>query len=157
METSVVTKELSIIGKELQTNNSRLPELVKFWEKFQEEKTLREIPHKLDEHTIIALYTNYASDHTGDYSFILGAPVCSIKRVPSQMIGISTPKTQFAKITARGPIPESIQKAWSYIWSDAFPYIRAYTYDFELYEPHKLNQTIPEVDIYISIVNGNLE
>ena len=43
------------------------------------------IPNKSDQ-SIVAVYTDYASDHNGDYTFLLGARVTSDSDVPTGMV-----------------------------------------------------------------------
>jgi len=49
------------------------------------ERLLQKIPNRTDAN-IIALYTDYASDKDGDYSFVLGAKVTDGGQVPSGMV-----------------------------------------------------------------------
>lgn len=144
-------EDIHVIGQEIRANNENIDLIEKFWKKFLEKKIVNSIQNQVNYGTIIAVYTNYNSDEKGDYSLILGAPVYSLDRIPSGMIGLTIPKGTYATIPAHGSIPESTMAAWEYIWSSEFPYKRAYLYDFELYEPEKMAKETPEVDVYISI------
>lgn len=152
MQTKIVKKDvLKVIGKELRTNNHKQHEITQFWQKFENKKIIKKIQHQIQQGVIIAVYTDYANDHTGDYTLVLGAPVNTIEKVPEKMVGLEIPSAHYAVITTRGPIPESIIKAWQYIWSDQFAHERTFANDFELYELQRLQAEIPEVDIYVGI------
>lgn len=65
-----------VIGIEARTNNSQEATgggaIPKQWQRLFMENLLGQIPDRLDQ-SIIAVYTNYASDANGDYTYILGS------------------------------------------------------------------------------------
>ncbi len=77
-------KEFSVIGIEARTNNSREMTndgvIPRQWGKFFAEGILAKIPNKVDP-TIYAVYTDYASDRNGDYTFFIGAKVSDTSRL----------------------------------------------------------------------------
>jgi predicted transcriptional regulator YdeE len=81
--------EILVMGISQRTNNTAEARssgvIPKTWERFMKEGLLQKIPNRTDAN-IIALYTDYASDKDGDYSFVLGAKVTDGGQVPSGMV-----------------------------------------------------------------------
>ncbi len=78
-------KEFSVVGIEARTNNAKESTgdgiIPKQWSKFFAEGILSKIPNKVDP-TIYAVYTDYASDRNGDYTFLIGAKISAARRHP---------------------------------------------------------------------------
>src|SRR5271157_5147567 len=71
-------KEFTVVGISARTNNAQEAAgngvIAKQWDKFYKEGILDKIQNKADPSTY-AVYTDYASDRNGDYTFIIGAKV----------------------------------------------------------------------------------
>jgi predicted transcriptional regulator YdeE len=94
------------------------------------------VPDRLDQ-SIVALYTNYASDANGEYTYILGAKVKPGTKAPGGMAAVSVPGGKYLEfVTAKGPGAEVLPPAWQYIYghfqAHANP-TRAFKTDYELY------------------------
>lgn len=142
--------EFYIIGISRRTNNQKASEdLQQLWGKFIGENIMNKIPDKISS-DIYAIYTDYASDHTGDYTTILGCRVNSLEVIPDDMIGRTIPPDTYQLFTAKGMIPASVVKTWGIIWSE--PNLnRSYSFDFEVYSEKSQHPESPEVDIYIAV------
>src|SRR5256885_13557204 len=57
----------------------------KQWARLMQEDLLAKIPNRADA-SIVAVYSDYASDKDGDYTYLLGARVTSDAGVPSGMV-----------------------------------------------------------------------
>jgi predicted transcriptional regulator YdeE len=147
---NISLSEFYIIGISRRTNNQKASEdLQQLWEKFIGENIMNKIPDKISS-DIYAIYTDYASDHTGDYTTILGCRVNSLEVIPDDMIGRTIPSDNYQLFTAKGMIPASVVKTWEIIWSE--PNInRSYSFDFEVYSEKTQHPESPEVDIYIAV------
>lgn len=149
----------SVIGIEVRTSNkreaSRGGAIPQQWERFFKEGMLERIPHRADRN-ILALYTDYASDRNGEYTYVLGAKVLDASAVPPGMVLKRVPKSRYTVFTtARGPAAKVVPEAWERIWriEDAagFEGHRAYKADFEVYGPECRNPQDCHVQIYVGI------
>jgi predicted transcriptional regulator YdeE len=126
----------------------------KQWERFIKEGLLGRIPHRVDAN-ILAVYTDYESDHNGAYTFILGAKVDSAENVPSGMVVKKVPPGKYALFTSeRGRVDQVVPESWIRI--NTMPKSapggdRTYQADFELYGPRAADPKNAQVDIYIGI------
>jgi len=108
----------------------------KQWQRLYMENLLGQIPDRLDQ-SIVALYTNYASDANGEYTYILGAKVKPGTKAPGGMVAVSIPGGKYLEfVTAKGPGAEVLPPAWQYIYGyfQAHPNpARGFKTDYELY------------------------
>jgi predicted transcriptional regulator YdeE len=133
--------EFAVIGIEARTNNTQESgadgAIPKQWQRLFIEGVLNRIPGKLDQ-SIVAVYTNYASDWNGDYTYILGAKVKPGTKAPDGMVTVMLPTGKYVEFeSARGPgqevVPEVWKRIWTYFQEPGNP-ARAYKSDFERYE-----------------------
>ena len=126
----------------------------KQWARFKKDGLLATIPNRVDS-SILALYTDYESDHSGAYTFILGAKVSSAENVPPGMVSKEVPAGKYAVFTsARGPAAKVVPEAWQHINSlpkSAPGGDRTYRADFEVYGKRAVDPQHAEVEIYIGI------
>ena len=129
-----------VIGIQVRTNNAKEAAgdgaLPKLWQRLFSEGILNQIPDKADP-SIMAVYTNYASDWNGDYDYTLGAKVKSGTKVPEGMVSVTVPAGKYLEFeSARGPgqtvMPEVWKEIWAYFQDPANP-PRQYKADFERY------------------------
>jgi predicted transcriptional regulator YdeE len=127
----------------------------KQWQRFMSEGLLDKIPNKLAP-DIYAVYTDYASDANGDYTFLLGAKVKnSAADLPAGMVKKTVPAGRYGVFTsARGPVAKVVVEAWQEIWSyfqSGENGTRAYHADFELHDQRSADPDNAQVDIYIGL------
>jgi predicted transcriptional regulator YdeE len=130
-----------VIGLETRTNNGAEMtgngEIPKLWQRLFTEGVLNRIPDRADE-AVVAVYTKYASDAAGDYTYILGAKVKAGAKAPAGMVAITIPAGKYEQfVSAKGPGAEVIPPAWKEIYSyfqapGATP--RLFKTDFERYD-----------------------
>ena len=105
----------TVVGIAARTSNAREMTadgiIGKQWGRLMQEGLLAKIPNKADRN-IVAVYTDYASDHNGEYTYVLGARVKSDGNVPAGMVAKKTPAGRFAVFTSeKGPtakvVPET--------------------------------------------------
>ena len=80
-------KGFKIIGISVRTtnqNNQAQEDLTKLWEQFISENFNEKIPNKIS-NEILAIYTDYQSNHTQEYTTIIGVPVSSLDEIPEGM------------------------------------------------------------------------
>ena len=140
----------SVIGISVRTNNSvGGQDIGNLWAKFMGEDIFEKIPNKLS-YDVYGIYTDYESDHTGDYTAIVGCPVSSLQEIPEGMISKTIPASNYEIYTATGKMPESVYGKWTEIWEDT-ALERTYKTDFEVYGAKSQNPMGAEVDIFIAV------
>lgn len=156
MQPKVITKdEIKLIGLETRTINRQETDLTtakipKLWERFFAEGIADKIPNRVNPAALFGTYTNYAADHTAEYSLIVAAAVSSLEEIPNEMTGLTIPPAKYLVFPVEGELPAALIEGWSYIWTyfdNGTEYQRAYTFDFELYDLSHPTK----VDIYIAV------
>src|SRR5579885_1731659 len=126
----------------------------KQWGRLFQEGILEKIPNRADS-SIIAVYTDYASDHNGEYTYILGARVTSDANVPAGMVAKKIPGGKFAVFTSeKGPAPQVVPALWMKINSlpvGAVGADRVYKADYEIYDERARDPQNLQVDVYLGI------
>ena len=148
----------TVVGISARTSNAKevTPDGVigKQWGRLFQEGLLAKIPNKADQN-IVAVYTDYASDHNGEYTYILGARVTSDADVPAGMVATKIPAGKFAVFTSeKGPAPNVVPALWMKINSlppDAIGGKRQYKVDFEIYDQRATDPEDLQMDAYIGI------
>jgi len=145
--------EFRVIGIEARTSNAREMTkdgvIGKQWERFMKEGLLARIPGKVDS-AIVALYTDYASDKDGEYTYILGARVSADAAVPEGMVATTVPAGRYAVLTSeRGPAMRVVPETWKRIWTASLE--RAYQTDFEVYDERAADPQNAQVDICVGV------
>lgn len=126
----------------------------KQWGQLMQAGLLAKIPNKADQN-IVAVYTDYASDKDGDYTYLLGARVSSDSDVPAGMVAKQIPAGRYAVFTTdKGPGPKVLPEAWMRI--NALPKTatggdRLYRADFEVYDQRATDPQNLQADVYVGI------
>lgn len=124
------------------------------WDRLFQEGILEKIPYKADSN-IVAVYTDYASDQNGEYTYVLGARVTSDANVPPGMVAKKVPAGRYAVFTSeKGPGPQVVPQLWTKINSlpqTAVGGDRAYRADFEIYDERARDPQNLQMDVYVGI------
>jgi CubicO group peptidase (beta-lactamase class C family)/predicted transcriptional regulator YdeE len=159
MNPKVVDQDgFTVIGITARTTNAREmtadAAIGKQWMRFFQEGIFGKIPNKADG-SIIAVYTDYASDHNGEYTYVLGARVTSDVEVPDGMVAKKIPGGKFAMFTSdKGPAPQVVPATWMKINSlpqNAVGGDRLYHADYEIYDERARDPQNLQVDVCIGI------
>lgn len=148
-----------VAGYQVRTNNaselSGHGEIGKLWQRFMSQNLGVQIPGRIDQRTIV-VYSDYASDEKGDFSYLLGAPVKSIDRLPAGMTYRKIVAGPYAVlITDSGPVTEVIQAEWRKIWAMSSTRLggrRAFLTDYEIYDERSANPQRAQVELHIGLV-----
>ena len=147
----------TVVGIQARTDNAKEATaegiIGRQWHKFIDQEMAERIPGKTGSN-LYAVYSEYASDHNGEYTFMVGAPVKGGIVAPPGMVLKRIPAGNYAVIiTERGPFPKVIPEAWLKIFKleDEGKLKRTYQTDFELYDERALDPQNGEVDIYIGV------
>lgn len=119
------------------------------WQKFEKGNYNGRTPNKLSEE-VYAVYYDYEGDHTKPFSYFIGSMVDENAVLPEGMDFLRVPKNQYSSVMARGQMPDCIANAWKGIWESTI--VRAYSYDFEIYDHRSVDWNNAEVEIFISVL-----
>jgi predicted transcriptional regulator YdeE len=159
MNPKVVAKEgFTVIGISARTSNAKeVTEegvIGKMWARLFQEGVLAKIPNKADPN-IVVVYSDYASDHNGEYTYVLGARVTSDAEVPAGMVAKKIPAQKFAVFTSeKGPAQKVVPQVWMKINSlpqTAVGGDRRYKADFEVYDERAADAENLQMDVYVGI------
>jgi CubicO group peptidase (beta-lactamase class C family)/predicted transcriptional regulator YdeE len=126
----------------------------KQWARIFQESVIEKIPNRTDDN-IVAVYTDYAGDHNGEYTYLLGARVSSDGNVPAGMVAKKIPGGKFAVFTSeKGPAVKVVPATWIKI--DSLPKTvvggdRLYRADYEIYDERARDPENLQVDVYVGI------
>lgn len=131
-----------VVGVTVRTNNAteaggqgKIPEL---WQNAMMSSQLEQIPNRVGDGFVV-VYSNYASDNTGDYDYTLGVRVSSAEKIPDGMVKRTIAAGKYAIFQSeQGPPQEVIPALWQHIGSLSPQQLggnRAYQTDFETYPP----------------------
>jgi predicted transcriptional regulator YdeE len=147
----------TVIGIEARTSNAKeaTPDGIigKQWQRFFGEGIGERIPDRGDA-TIYAVYSDYASDHHGEYSFFIGAKVKDGAASPAGMVVKRVQAGRYAVITSeKGPFLRVVPAVWQKIFrlEDEGKLKRAYQSDFEIYDHRARDPQNGQVDIYVGL------
>ena len=148
-----MTNGFKIIGISTRTtneNNQSQQDLGKLWGQFFADNIIAIIPNKISNH-ILAVYTDYKSDYTGEYTTIIGVPVSTLEEIPSGLIGREFEADNFQKFVAKGEMTSAVLYTWIDIWQRDKELNRKCSYDFELYGENSNNGSQSEVEIFVAV------
>jgi len=148
----------TVVGIAVRTSNAKEMTadglIGKQWARLMQEAVLAKIPNKADK-SIVAVYTEYASDHNGDYTYVLGARVTSDADVPARMVAKKIPAGRYAVFTSeKGPPAKVVPETWMRINSlpkTAVGGDRMYRADFEIYDERAADPQSVVVEVCVGI------
>jgi predicted transcriptional regulator YdeE len=155
---AVQQEEFSVVGIAVRTSNAeqmtKARPIGKQWDRLFKEGVLTAIPNKADA-SIVALYTEYASDNDGAYTYVLGARVTKVESLPAGMVAKKVPAGRYAVFTSeRGPVQKVVVEMWQRVWAtpkSALGGDRSYKTDFEVYDRQAQNPADSIVDLYVAV------
>jgi predicted transcriptional regulator YdeE len=119
----------TVMGREVRTSNARelsgQGSIGQLWSKMNP---------KLG--TPVAVYSQYASNKDGEYSYMLGVEIGHDETLPLQFSRRDSEEGDYVCLKSEGPVtPELVVGLWRQIWAleEAGELSRAYRTDFEIY------------------------
>ena len=144
-----------VVGIEARTTNAREMSgdgvIPKAWGRLMGDKLIEKIPNRAGSE-VVALYTDYATDKDGAYTYVLGVPVSSIENVPVGMVAREVPAGRYAVLSAgANPARDAVVHLWQQVWAleTARQISRAYRTDYEVHHLSAQGETAAE--LYIAI------
>jgi len=159
MNPKAVQKDgFTVMGIAIRTSNAEqvteARPIGKQWERLFKDGVLAAIPNKADGN-ILAVYSEYASDKDGEYTYLLGARVTKVENVPAGMTVKNVPAGKYAAFTSeRGPVQKVVVEMWQRVWAtpkSALGGDRSYKVDFEVYDQRAQNPADSVVDLYVAV------
>jgi len=121
----------------------------KQWGGFVQDNLLSQIPNKLDS-AIVAIYTDYASDQDGEYTFVIGARVKAGAEAPDGMVVKIVSAGRYAVfVSERGPVGEVVRKTWQRVWAAGID--RVYRADYEVYDERARDPGNAVVEVRVGV------
>lgn len=107
--------------------------------------------------TTYCVYTDYASDFNGDYTYFVGEAVTALNEVSPDFETHLIPAQSYTKFTTDpGPMPAVCIDLWQKIWQMNAADLggnRSYNADFEIYDERSQDPQNTVLDIYIGIAS----
>ena len=152
--------EKKIVGIKIRTNNkfetnSLEGKIFPIVKRYFHQNIAARIPNRLHPGTTYCIYTEYESDHQGDYTYFIGEEVESFADIPADLETMTIPSQKYTKFT-NGPdsMPDVVRKPWQQIWQmtpTELGGIRSYISDFEIYDERSMDHQNIVLDIYIGV------
>lgn len=152
-------EKLNFIGIKARTNNEiesgKDGVIPKTIHKYFTENIAGRIQNRKNSGITFCAYTEYESDHTGEYTYFVGEEVTSIDEVPEGLELLSVPASNYTKFTiGPGKMPEICIQAWQQIWQmdeSALGGKRSFMTDFEVYDYRRADPQNTIFDLYINL------
>ena len=124
------------------------------WQSFLQPGLVAKISNKIGV-DLVAVYTEYETDHTGHYTYLLGIPVLSSESLPVNLTVKHISPGRYAVFTSeRGPLIKVVREVWQRIWSMSEKELggkRAFQSDYEIYDQRAADPENAQIDIYIGL------
>lgn len=158
---TVHREQILLLGLKVRTNNAQ--ELQKLegnifplFQRYFHQELAKKIPQRKKPGTTFCTYTEYESDHHGDYSYFIGEEVNAFEEtLPDGFEALTIPAQTYAKFTTGpAPIPEVITRAWEKIWKmtpEELGAKRKYHTDFEIYDERAADHQNIVLDLFIGL------
>ncbi|MES2252085.1 MAG: GyrI-like domain-containing protein [Pseudomonadota bacterium] len=155
---------ITLIGIETRTNNTfetnpMTSKIGPCAQRYGQEQLFNKITNRKNPGTTFCAYTDYESDHTGDYTFFIGEEIdadIAESYVPAEGLKKHViPAQNYAKFTTEsGPMPFVAISAWQKIWQmtpDDLGGKRSFQNDFQIHDERSVNPMSTILDIYVGI------
>jgi predicted transcriptional regulator YdeE len=133
------------------TSQGKIPQI---WSLVMQGSLANQLLNKVGDE-LYAVYSDYESDYTGDYTFLLGHRVSSPDNLPDGVTACRVPNGEFSVFTSeQGPAWVVVPALWQKIWTltpDQLQGTRAYQVDFEVYDHRAANPSFAQVDLFIGL------
>ena len=150
-------QSFTVIGVSVRTDNRKEAggngEIPKMWASAMQDGTFDRIPNRADGN-ILAVYTDYASDQNGEYTYVLGARVTSTDKVPDGFVAVTVPAGKYAMVqTDKGALPDVMPRVWQRIYAMSTKELggeRAFKTDYEVY-PAGFDWQNAQIDLHLGL------
>jgi predicted transcriptional regulator YdeE len=124
------------------------------WQRFLGQNLAAKIPNKLGV-DLVAIYTDYETDHTGHYTYLLGVPVSSTDHLPPGLTLKYVPAGLYAVFRSnRGVIKLIVPELWQQIWAMSTSQLggsRAFQVDYEIYDQRAADPDNAQIEVHVGL------
>ncbi len=159
-KTTTQLPEIHLVGLKIRTSNKDESNFEKgkmfpCIQKYFHEGIFETIPHRKHPGTTFCVYTDYESDHNGEYTYLIGEEVSSFEQLPEGLEKHTIKPQTYTKFTnGPAPMPRVVKEPWHKIWEMTDEELggeRRYHADFEIYDERAKDHQNVVLDIYIGI------
>ena len=145
--------EIALVGIQIRTNNQlemnpATAQIAALGKRYFSQDIASQIKHRKNPGVTFCAYSDYASDHQGDYCYLLGEEVTHISQIPPGCKRLLIPAGKYVKLTSEtGPMPKVLIELWQKIWQmtpETLGGKRLYNVDYEVHQPNA-------ADIYLGV------
>jgi len=147
-----------VMGIKRRTSNAdgrSVADIPACWQEFHSQNMASKITNRSKTPAMFAVYSEYDSDWTGEYAYLLGSEVTKADKIPEGLAVTKIPAQTYAVFKAAGPMPDAILTVWMSVWGTKLP--RTYTCDFEQYDARFTRPENKEIDVYIAVNEEQIE
>jgi predicted transcriptional regulator YdeE len=147
-----------VAGITARTNNAQemsgKGKIGEVWQSFLEPGLVAKIPNKIGV-DLVAVYTDYETNHTGHYTYLLGIPIASKETLSRNLTVKHVRPGYYAVFSSRkGPITKVVPEIWQRIWAMSPAELggkRAFQTDFEIYDQRATDPENAQIDVYVGL------
>jgi predicted transcriptional regulator YdeE len=147
-----------VAGFSARTNNARemsgQGQIGALWQKFMQQNVAAAVPDRVD-NDVLAVYSDYASDEKGDYTYTLGVRVSRVDSLPAGMTSMKIAAGPYDTLTTGvGAVMQVVPAEWQKIWAMTPSQLggkRAFVTDYEVYGERSTDPQQAQVEIHIGI------
>jgi predicted transcriptional regulator YdeE len=159
-KTIVHLPEIKLVGIACRTSNAReshseTAQIGSLYQRYFADAVSEKIVNKNNPSVTYCVYTEYESDHTGDYTCLIGQEVSSFDSMPEGLSQITIPAQKHVKCTnGPGVMPALCINSWKDIWamtSEQLGGEREYLADLEMYDERAYDPRNVVFDIFVGI------
>jgi predicted transcriptional regulator YdeE len=144
--------DLLVAGVKLRTTHrieavAQTAKIPALWRRFFVDKVGDQIPDRLPDAAVLAIYSDYDRDDSGPYSFLIGHRVRTLEQMPTGMSGIWLLPARYLQFETGSRPYDYPAGAWEEIrqfFALTHEYERTFEADYEIHRPEV-------VTIYVSI------
>ena len=147
-----------VMGVQRRTSNAdgrSIKDIPACWQDYLSQNMASKIPHRAKTPAMFAVYSDYESDWTGEYAYLIGSEVIKADTIPAGLAVVRIPAQTYVVFTAAGLMPDAILGVWVSVWGTKLP--RAYTFDFEQYDARFTRPENKEAEVCIAVHEEQLK
>ena len=147
-----------VMGIKRRTSNAdgrSVQDIPACWQEFLSTNMASKITNRAKTPAMFAVYSEYDSDWTGEYAYLIGSEVTKADTIPEGLAVTRIPAQTYAVFKAAGPMPDALLAVWMSVWGTNLP--RTYTCDFEQYDARFTRPENKEIDVYIAVNEEKLK
>ena len=150
-------QSFAVLGVSVRTSGQKEAggkgEVPALWTRSLQDGTFERIPNRTDD-KMLAVYTDFAGDQTGAYTYILGARVSSAEKVPDSMVAVTIPAGRYAVVQSdKGALPDIMPKMWKDIAAMSVKDLggeRSFKTDYEIF-PAGFDWQNTQVEVHLGV------